>query len=346
MRIENEIKLGFKDVMFRPKRSTLKSRSEVTIEREFTFLHTQKKWSGVPLIAANMDTVGTFEMAEALYKEKIITAIHKHYSVQEWSDFLKDKNDDFYQYIALSTGTGKADEEKIKTILDTNPKIQFLCIDVANGYSEHFVEFVKKARQNFPDKIIMAGNVVTGEMVEELILAGADIIKVGIGPGSVCTTRIKTGVGYPQLSAIIECADAAHGLGGQIIGDGGCKVPGDVAKAFGGGADFVMIGGMFAGHDESGGELITENGKTFRLFYGMSSQTAMDKHSGGVAEYRASEGKTVKVPYKGPVAETVKDILGGVRSTCTYVGASKLKELSKRTTFIRVQEQENQVFGG
>lgn len=346
MRIENEIKLGFKDVMFRPKRSTLKSRSEVTIEREFTFLHTQKKWSGVPLIAANMDTVGTFEMAEALYKDKIITAVHKHYSVQEWSDFLKDKNDDFYQYIALSTGTGKADEEKIKTILDTNPKIQFLCIDVANGYSEHFVEFVKKARQNFPDKIIMAGNVVTGEMVEELILAGADIIKVGIGPGSVCTTRIKTGVGYPQLSAIIECADAAHGLGGQIIGDGGCKVPGDVAKAFGGGADFVMIGGMFAGHDESGGELITENGKTYRLFYGMSSQTAMDKHSGGVAEYRASEGKTVKVPYKGPVADTVKDILGGVRSTCTYVGASKLKELSKRTTFIRVQEQENQVFGG
>lgn len=346
MRIENEIKLGFKDVMFRPKRSTLKSRSEVTIEREFTFLHTQKKWSGVPLIAANMDTVGTFEMAEALYKDKIITAVHKHYSVQEWSDFLKDKNDDFYQYIALSTGTGKADEEKIKTILDTNPKIQFLCIDVANGYSEHFVEFVKKARQNFPDKIIMAGNVVTGEMVEELILAGADIIKVGIGPGSVCTTRIKTGVGYPQLSAIIECADAAHGLGGQIIGDGGCKVPGDVAKAFGGGADFVMIGGMFAGHDESGGELITENGKTYRLFYGMSSQTAMDKHSGGVAEYRASEGKTVKVPYKGPVADTVKDILGGVRSTCTYVGAAKLKELSKRTTFIRVQEQENQVFNG
>lgn len=346
MRIENEIKLGFKDVMFRPKRSTLKSRSEVTIEREFTFLHTKKKWSGVPLIAANMDTVGTFEMAEALYKDKIITAVHKHYSVQEWTDFLKDKSDDFYQYIALSTGTGKADEEKIKTILDSNPKIQFLCIDVANGYSEHFVEFVKKARQNFPDKIIMAGNVVTGEMVEELILAGADIIKVGIGPGSVCTTRVKTGVGYPQLSAIIECADAAHGLGGQIIGDGGCKVPGDVAKAFGGGSDFVMLGGMFAGHDESGGELITENGKTFRLFYGMSSQTAMDKHSGGVAEYRASEGKTVKVPYKGPVSETVKDILGGVRSTCTYVGASKLKELSKRTTFIRVQEQENQVFNG
>lgn len=344
MRIEYEIKLGFKDVMFRPKRSTLKSRSEVTVEREFTFLHTQKKWNGVPLIAANMDTVGTFEMAEALYNEKIITAVHKHYSVQEWADFLKDKNGDFYQYIALSTGTGKADEEKIKIILDAHPKIQFLCIDVANGYSEHFVEFVQKARENFPDKIIIAGNVVTGEMVEELILAGADIIKVGIGPGSVCTTRVKTGVGYPQLSAIIECADAAHGLGGHIIGDGGCKVPGDVAKAFGGGADFVMLGGMLAGHDESGGEMVDENGKKYKLFYGMSSKTAMDKHSGGVAEYRSSEGKTVKVPYKGKVEETVKDILGGVRSTCTYVGAAKLKELSKRTTFIRVQEQENQVF--
>ncbi|AZI33551.1 GMP reductase [Kaistella carnis] len=344
MRIENEIKLGFKDVMIRPKRSTLKSRSQVSLDRDFIFRNSQKKWSGVPIIAANMDTVGTFEMAEALSKDKIMTAIHKHYTIEEWSTFLKNQEDSIYDYIALSTGIGKGDEEKIKQIVDAHPKINFLCIDVANGYSEFFVEFVRKTRQNFPDKTIIAGNVVTGEMVEELILAGADIIKVGIGPGSVCTTRIKTGVGYPQLSAIIECADAAHGLGGHIISDGGCKIPGDVAKAFGGGADFVMLGGMFAGHDESGGEIVEENGKKFRLFYGMSSQTAMDKHSGGVAEYRASEGKTVKVEYKGAVSETVKDILGGVRSTCTYVGASQLRELSKRTTFIRVAEQENQVF--
>ncbi|MCP2037259.1 GMP reductase [Chryseobacterium sp. HSC-36S06] len=345
MRIEYEIKLGFKDVMIRPKRSTLKSRSQVSLERNFTFVNSKKKWSGVPIIAANMDTVGTFEMAEALAKEKIITAIHKHYTPEEWSAFLNSQPDSIYDYIALSTGTGKADEEKIKQIIGQHPKIEFLCIDVANGYSEHFVEFVKNTRRNFPNKTIMAGNVVTGEMVEELILAGADIIKVGIGPGSVCTTRIKTGVGYPQLSAIIECADAAHGLGGHIISDGGCKIPGDVAKAFGGGADFVMLGGMFAGHDESGGDIVEEHGKKFRLFYGMSSQTAMDKHAGGVAEYRASEGKTVKVPYKGPVSETVKDILGGVRSTCTYVGASELRELSKRTTFIRVAEQHNEVFG-
>ncbi|UOE41119.1 GMP reductase [Chryseobacterium suipulveris] len=344
MRIETELKLGFKDVMIRPKRSTLKSRAQVSLERTFTFRNSQKKWSGVPIIAANMDTVGTFEMAEALAKVKIMTAIHKHYSIEEWSEFLKNQDDSIYEYIALSTGTGKADDEKIKLIMQKHPKIQFLCIDVANGYSEHFVDFVSKARKTFPDKTIIAGNVVTGEMVEELILAGADIVKVGIGPGSVCTTRIKTGVGYPQLSAIIECADAAHGLGGHIISDGGCKIPGDVAKAFGGGADFVMLGGMFAGHDESGGEIMEENGKRFRLFYGMSSQTAMDKHSGGVAEYRASEGKTVKVPYKGAVSDTVKDILGGVRSTCTYVGASQLRELSKRTTFIRVAEQENQIF--
>ena len=345
MLIENELKLGFKDVMIRPKRSTLKSRSQVSLERNFTFVNSQKKWRGVPIIAANMDTVGTFEMAEALAKDKIITAVHKHYSLEDWNTFLGNQPESIFDHIALSTGIGQNDEEKIKQIVNAHPQINFLCIDVANGYSEYFVDFVKKIRGIFSDKTIIAGNVVTGEMVEELILAGADIIKVGIGPGSVCTTRIKTGVGYPQLSAIIECADAAHGLGGHIISDGGCKIPGDVAKAFGGGSDFVMLGGMFAGHDESGGEIVEENCKKFRLFYGMSSQTAMDKHSGGVAEYRASEGKTVKVAYKGAVSETVKDILGGVRSTCTYVGASQLKELSKRTTFIRVQEQENQVFG-
>lgn len=346
MRIENELKLGFKDVMIRPKRSTLKSRSQVSLERNFNFVNSQKLWSGVPIIAANMDTVGTFEMAIALSKDKIITAVHKHYTLEEWTAFLASQPDSIYDYIALSTGIGIGDEEKIQQIVNAHPKINFLCIDVANGYSEHFVDFVKKMRGFFPDKTIIAGNVVTGEMVEELILAGADVIKVGIGPGSVCTTRIKTGVGYPQLSAIIECADAAHGLGGHIISDGGCKIPGDIAKAFGGGADFVMLGGMFAGHDESGGEIVEENGKKYRLFYGMSSQTAMDKHSGGIAEYRASEGKTVKVSYKGAVAETVKDILGGVRSTCTYVGAAQLRELSKRTTFIRVSEQENQIFGG
>lgn len=344
MRIEYDIKLGFKDVMFRPKRSTLKSRSQVKLERTFKFLHSKTDWTGIPVMAANMDTVGTFEMALALQKHKMFTAIHKHYTVQEWSDFLTSAPKEIENYIAVSTGTSTTDYEKLCQIFTCNPSLRFICIDVANGYSEHFVAFVKQIRKKFTDKVIIAGNVVTGEMVEELLLAGADIIKVGIGPGSVCTTRIKTGVGYPQLSAIIECADAAHGLGGQIISDGGCSTPGDVAKAFGAGADFVMLGGMLAGHDESGGELIEKNGKKHKLFYGMSSSTAMEKHSGGVAEYRASEGKTVVVPYRGEVEDTVLDILGGVRSTCTYVGASQLKELSKRTTFIRVAEQENQFY--
>ena len=344
MRIENDIKLGFKDVMIRPKRSTLKSRSEVSLNRKITFLHTQKKWEGIPIMAANMDTVGTFEMAKVLANHKLFTAIHKHYSLSEWGLFLNDVDSTIFNHIAVSTGISENDSKKLQEILVKHPQLQFICIDVANGYSEHFVDFVKKTRAENKDKVIIAGNVVTGEMVEELLLAGADIVKVGIGPGSVCTTRIKTGVGYPQLSSIIECADAAHGLGGQIISDGGCTVPGEIAKAFGGGADFVMIGGMFAGHNESGGKLIEENGEKFKLFYGMSSETAMDKHSGGVAGYRASEGKTVKIPFKGPVEATIKDILGGIRSTCTYVGASKLKELTKRTTFIRVQEQHNQVF--
>lgn len=345
MRIEYELKLGFKDVMIRPKRSTLKTRADVELERDFTFLHSKKIWKGVPVIAANMDTVGTFDMALALSAEKIITAIHKHYSIEEWSAFLESRNEALYQYIAVSTGTGKSDADKLQLLLSRYPQLSFICIDVANGYSEHFVQFVKQTRSLYPGKTIIAGNVVTGEMVEELLLAGADIIKVGIGPGSVCTTRVKTGVGYPQLSAIIECADAAHGLGGQIISDGGCKVPGDVAKAFGAGADFVMLGGMLAGHDESGGEVIEENNEKYKLFYGMSSKTAMDKHAGGVANYRASEGKTVKIPYRGAVADTLKDLLGGIRSTCTYVGAARLKELTKRTTFIRVAEQHNEVFG-
>ncbi|MCD0471969.1 GMP reductase [Flavobacterium sp. JAS] len=344
MRIETDLKLGFKDVMIRPKRSTLKSRSEVSLERNFKFLHSTAIWTGIPIMAANMDTVGTFEMAEVLAKEKLFTAIHKHYSLDEWNNFLKKVTPDFYNYIAISTGTGKEDFTKIGQIITANPLLKFICIDVANGYSEHFVQFLKQTRKQYPDKVIIAGNVVTGEMVEELLLAGADIVKVGIGPGSVCTTRVKTGVGYPQLSAIIECADAAHGLGGHIISDGGCSTPGDVAKAFGAGSDFVMLGGMLAGHTESGGELIEVNGEKFKQFYGMSSTTAMDKHVGGVAEYRASEGKTVQVPFKGNVINTVLDILGGIRSTCTYVGASRLKELTKRTTFIRVSEQENQIF--
>ncbi len=345
MRIEQELKLGFKDVLFRPKRSTLKSRSQVNLTREFTFKHSGRQWCGVPVIAANMDSVGSFGMAQALAKYDVITAIHKHYSLQEWQAFVQTADAETLKYVMVSTGTSDADFTKMQATLALSEDLMFVCIDIANGYSEHLVEFVERVRRALPDKVIVAGNVVTGDMTEELILAGADIVKVGIGPGSVCTTRVKTGVGYPQLSAIIECADAAHGLGGQIIGDGGCTCPGDVSKAFGGGSDFVMLGGMLAGHKESGGDIVVKDGESYVKFYGMSSKSAMDKYAGGVAQYRAAEGKTVLLPYRGSVEDTIQDILGGVRSTCTYVGAANLKELTKRTTFIRVQEQENNMFG-
>lgn len=344
MRVETDVKLGFKDVLIRPKRSTMKSRAMVELEREFTFLHSKQQWRGVPVIAANMDTIGTFETAEVMASYKLLCAIHKHYTLNEWGAFLEGRDQDIYQRIMVSTGATDEDMQKLEAILERHPALSFVCIDVANGYAESFVEFVADVRERFPDKTIVAGNVVTGEMVEQLLLSGADIVKVGIGPGSVCTTRLKTGIGYPQLSAVIECADAAHGLGGRIISDGGCKYPGDVAKAFGGGADFVMLGGMLAGHDESGGQLVERDGQQYKLYYGMSSDTAMYKHAGGVAEYRASEGKTVEVPYRGPIETTLRDVLGGLRSTCTYVGAAALRELTKRTTFICVREQENTVF--
>lgn len=344
MRIEEDVKLDFKDVLIRPKRSTLSSRSEVDITRDYTFKWSGKKYNGVPIVAANMDGVGTFDMAKAFSETQsgMSVALHKHYPINKLVEFF-DQNDPVSVWYSI--GMVQADQDKMTDFLKLRPgKIEKICVDVANGYSEHFVEFVKRVREQVPDLTIMAGNVVTGEMVEELILAGVDVVKVGIGPGSVCTTRKMTGVGYPQLSAIIECADAAHGLGGLICADGGCTVPGDIAKAFGAGADFVMLGGMLAGHDQSEMDVIEENGKKYVRFYGMSSDTAMTKHKGGVAEYRASEGKTVTIPYRGDVSSSLQDILGGIRSACTYVGATRLKELPKRTTFVRVTQQINNVF--
>jgi GMP reductase len=351
MRIEDDIKLDFRDVLIRPKRSTLSSRKEVDLTRTYNFKHSKQSWTGVPIMASNMDGVGTINMATALHEHGMFTCLVKSYDEDDLFNLVGNVSGDHF---AISTGTGDKDFLKLRQIVNAYPEIHFICIDVANGYSEHFGEYVSKVRQTYPTHTIIAGNVVTADMTQELILRGADIVKVGIGPGSVCTTRIQTGVGYPQLSAIIECADAAHGLGGHIIADGGCVCPGDVAKAFGAGADFVMLGGMLAGHDEGGGNVIVEHHQTtvmekhitkkFVEFYGMSSETAMDKHHGGIADYRSSEGRTVRVPYKGEVTNTVRDILGGLRSSCTYVGAPSLKQLSKCTTFVRVNKQYNDVF--
>jgi len=348
MHIEESVKLDFKDVLIRPKRSTLTSRSDVDISREFIFHNSRKKYRGIPIIAANMDSTGTFEMADALGALQLSAALHKHYQEDALVEFFNARKQAPGKSPAVfySMGIGKSDFDKFTAVMArAADAIDYVCIDVANGYTEGFINFVKTVRAAHPQITIMAGNVVTGDITEELILAGADIVKVGIGPGSVCTTRKMTGVGYPQLSAVIECADAAHGLGGQICADGGCVVPGDLAKAFGAGADFIMLGGMLSGHDECAGEVIERDGQKYQGFYGMSSRAAMEKYAGGVARYRAAEGKEVLVPYRGPVTGTVEEILGGVRSACTYVGAHKLKELTKRTTFVRVTQQLNEVYG-
>jgi GMP reductase len=332
MRIIEDVKLDYKDVLITPKRSTLSSRSQVKLKRTFTF-RSGNSWVGVPIIAANMDGVGTITMDMQLAKMDLMAALTKHYDATELVEHFSMKlNSSIY-----SLGISNDDRDKFAYVYSNvkNPSMK-VCIDVANGYTQSFVDFIKEFREWYPDVILMAGNVVTPEMTEELILAGVDIVKVGIGPGSVCTTRKMTGIGYPQLSAVIECADAAHGLKGHIIADGGCSVPGDVVKAFAAGADFVMLGGMLAGHREGGATPLGGN-----KFYGMSSDTAMTLHNGGVANYRASEGKTVEIPYRGEVTPTINEILGGLRSACTYVGASELKELSKRTTFVRVTQQLN-----
>ena len=372
MRIDQDLKLDYKDVLIRPKRSTLKSRSEVSLERRFTFRNylpdfpdnvRNYHYRGVPIMAANMDGVGTFKMASELGKQGIFTCLVKTYSAEQLIEFFGDSID--RGYVAMSIGTSQADFDKLCTVYEkVENNLKYVCMDIANGYSQHFTAHVRKVRDAFPHIVIIAGNVVTGEMTEELILAGADIIKVGIGPGSVCTTRIQTGVGYPQLSAVIECADAAHGLGGHIIADGGCTCPGDVAKAFAAGADFVMLGGMLAGHDEGDGKVVTKKyvtnevqwnvvtggyepvyeTKDFVQFYGMSSEAANTKHFGGLKEYRSSEGRQVLVPYRGEVAATVQDLLGGIRSTCTYAGAKTLKQLSKCTTFVRCTQTHNSVY--
>ena len=347
MRIDNDVKLDFSDVLIRPKRSTLTSRKHVNLERTFTFMHSGRSWTGVPVAAANMDTTGTFEMAHALARHKMITALHKHYSIEELIAFFADfSNPD---YVAYSLGIRDEDFEKLKAVLDAGlgDHFNFLVLDVPNAYLERFILKVKELRALCPRHTIIAGNCVTNEITEEILLRGADIVKVGIGSGSACTTRRMTGVGYPQLSAVIECSDAAHGISdpatgvGLVMSDGGAVYPCDAAKAFCGGADFLMSGQFFSGFDQSGGDLVTIEGDTFKQYYGMSSSAAMKEHYGGIAKHRASEGREVLLPYKGDVHDFVDELFGSLRSTATYIGALKLKEFSKRTTFLLVNNQLN-----
>lgn len=369
--IKDTVELDFCDVLFRPKRTTLNSRSEADIIREYKFKYYPTTIKSCGIMAANMATTGTFEMNDVLQKYKAITCLHKHIDVKDLEEYMvknyTNEESEYNSFTFISTGL-KDDKEKLFALMDRGSPFDKICIDVANGYMPKLLEFVREVRGKYPRALIMVGNVVTGDMTQDLILNGADIVKVGIGPGSVCTTRKLTGVGRPQLSAILECADAAHGVGGMICADGGCTCAGDVAKAFGAGADFVMLGGMLAGTDESAGEEIERMYKTneydfadntrpyeplrqiyevkkFKQFYGMSSKLAQEKHFGGMQKYRASEGKVVEIPYKGSVVDVIEEIQGGIRSTMSYIGARRLKDIPKCTTFYRVNRQLNEVFG-
>ena len=328
MRIIDDTKLDFSDVLITPKRSQLTSRKEAELTRHFSFLHSNHTWTGIPIIASNMDHTGTIAMAHVLMEFPMLTALCKFIESTEWG-----WNKNIIQTVGLDQDL---DDHKMYN------QSHWICLDIANGYTERFNDYVAKMRNHeaTKKKIIIAGNVCTPEATEQILMAGADVVKIGIGPGSVCTTRKMTGIGYPQLSAVIECADAAHGLGGHIVADGGCTVVGDIAKAFGGGADFVMLGGMLAGHKECEGEVENDT----MTFYGMSSEEAQLKYYGGKKSHRASEGKKVQVPFRGNVTDTIEEILGGLRSSCTYAGARTIKALPKCCTFVKVNRQLNEVF--
>lgn len=339
MKILDDTKLDFSDVLMLPQPNEYTSRKGVSLQRTLNFKYGSFIWTGTPVMVSNMDTTGTVEMALALQSYDVITVLHKYYKAMDIPQELNTNN------FAISCGMSSEDISNLHHIMSERPDIKFICMDVANGYMQKFVETCAEVRKSYPDKVIIAGNVCTSEGVMNLVMNGkVDIVKVGIGSGSCCTTRKKTGIGMPQLSSVIECANTAHGLGAHIISDGGLQVVGDFSKAFGAGADFVMSGSMFAAHYESGGIIIQENGKQYKVFYGMSSKEAMDKYSNGVASYKSSEGKAVKLDYRGEVKNTIQDILGGIRSCMTYIGAKKLKDIPKCTTFVRVNRQLNTIY--
>ena len=344
MRINYDAKLNFEDVLLQPKRSTLSSRKDVDMTRNFTFRNSGKQMNFLPIFASNMDGVGTFSMAKVLQEYKMMTVITKTTGIEEWRKAVG--NGVRLQSVSVCTGTNvmwdkeAQDWATMQEVLKSFPDIKIITVDVANAYHQNMVDFIKKVRDEYPTKIIIAGNVVTPEMTEELIINGADVVKIGIGPGSVCTTRTMTGVGVPQFSAILDCADAANGVDGHIMADGGCVYPGDIAKAFGGGAHMVMIGGMLAGHDESEQQVV--DGKV--EFYGMSSDRAREKHGKRKDGYRGNEGRLISLPYRGPVQNTVEDILGGVRSACTYIGARRLKDMPKCASFVTTNNVINRVY--
>lgn len=358
--IRSGLKLDYGDVLIEPQPSEVSSRNDVEVSARIGFPRAARtEFDGVPVMAANMDGVGTFEMADALRSRRMFTCLAKHYSADELIEYFS-AEPSRAGHAAVTIGLRDSDWRRFKTVAARlGGTLRYACLDAANGYVRKFADRVREFRAAYPDIVLIAGNVVTPEQTKLLAEAGADAVKVGIGGGSVCETRLKTGVGYPQFSAVLECAAAARQCGARIVADGGCTGPGDVAKALAAGADFVMLGGMLAGHKEGGGEVVSKryrtgevdadgNGLTeirkFVEFYGMSSKTANERHFGGLKDYRASEGRTVMVPYRESLDETVADLLGGIRSACSYVGASSIGRLPERARFVRCNRTHNTVF--
>jgi GMP reductase len=342
---DRDQKLDFSDVLISPSLSSLNSRKEVLLTRTFEFPKSSTTWTVLPLMASNMDATGTIAMAKALARFEASGSVSKYIDNKSLIKFFGGPD---CRHSFFSMGIIDTEVERLRS-MSLRVGITKISIEVANGYIDALSKCVAQVRQQFPKAIILAGSVCTPEGTINVLEAGADIARVGIGSGSVCITRRVTGVGYPQLSAAIECSQAAHEMGGFICSDGGCTVPGDICKAFCAGADFVMLGGMLAGHDECGGRITYRRSGRKKIpvsmeFYGMASAIAQNKHYGGKPEYGAAEGKCVSVPYRGAVASTVAEILGGLRSMMTYINAADMASIPARARFVRVGRQLNNVF--
>lgn len=367
MQIIDSVQLDFSDVLIKPRRSSIDSRSKVDITREYKFKWCPYVIKGTGIMQANMGTIGNFNVSRKMLNNGLFACLHKYHNINDLIDFYKeliDKGDDTWRRCLLAIGLRDDGIDKLRTLnekLGVQVGVKF---DVPNGYIPQVKEKVIELRKEFPEMFIMVGNVVTSDITEDLILSGADCVAVGIGPGGQCLTREQTGCGRPQLSAIIECADAAHQVGGMVCGDGGITCPGDLGKAFGAGADFIMIGSMFAGTLEADGDIVSkwiftgeyepaDDGsgfephlelKEFKKFYGMSSTLAQETFGNGKPKYRASEGRVTLVPYAGDIDGVIEELLGGLRSTMTYIGAWKLKNIPKQCTFYKVHNQLNRTY--
>lgn len=350
MQIISDTQLDFCDVLIRPQSSSLNHRSEVETERNF------KKFclNACPIMNANMTQTGTFDVAKKMVENKMFGTFHKFYTAEQIKNFFEENQSCSLYFITI--GLRNKDEE-IKRLKELNDYHFSILIDVPNAYIPEVENYVKEVRAEFPHRIIAVGNVCTGDITQQLIKAGADIIKVGIGPSAVCRTRHTTGCGRPQLSAIIECANSAHQVGGYIIADGGFVNIGDFCKAFVAGADICMSGCFFAGCDEAAGEIITkiyetneftgtwvdnqgyyhstEDGvdkdtfvgltekqrkheiKYFKEYYGMSSFRAQEENYGQRTKFGTSEGVESKLV---PYVGPIQSIINDIKGGIRSTG--------------------------